>query len=218
MSKRILQQRIAIATFALAAFACTQPARIETTAGGEVVPSTPANANSLPAGTTMTAKLDQSLGTKSSKVGDQFTATTTQPVTAQNGQTVVPAGATVYGHVTGLHNPTVTGEQAVIRLDFDSLAFSGRRYPFKATINSVAVAGQTTGSTSATVKSAATGAAAGAVLGAVLSGGELDKVLTGGLLGAAAGTVISLGRGDVESVLPQGSTLTVQSSETVALR
>jgi len=211
-------RRVVIAASALALGACTQPARIESSSGGEVVSAAPATATSLPAGTTMTAKLNQTLGTKSSKVGDQFTATTTQAVVAQNGQTVVPAGATVYGHVTGLHSPTVTGEQAVIRLDFDSLALAERRYPFKASISSVAVAGKTTGSTSSTVKAAATGAAAGAALGAVLSGGDLDKIITGGLLGAAAGTVISLGRGDVESVLPEGSTLTVQATETVALR
>jgi len=218
MSNCIQRRTIAVAATAIVVSACTQPARIETTSGGEVVSSAPTSANSLPAGTTMTARLDQTLGTKSSKVGDQFTATTTQAVTAQNGQTLVPSGATVYGHVTGLHSPTVTGEQAVIRLDFDSIAVSGRRYPFKASINSVAPVGQTTGSTSATVRAATAGGAAGAVLGAVLSGGDLDKIVAGGLLGAAAGTVISLGRGDVESVLPAGSTLTVQSTESVALR
>jgi len=218
MSKCIHYPRIAAAAATLIVSACAQPARIETSSGGDVVTSTPASANSLPAGTTMTARLEQSLGTKSSKVGDKFTATTTQAVVAQNGQTVIPAGATVYGHVTGLHSPTVTGEQAVIRLDFDSLAVSGRGYPFKASINSVATAGQTTGSTSATVRAAAAGGAAGAVLGAVISGGDLDKIVAGGLLGAAAGTVISLGRGDVESVLPAGSILTVQSTESVALR
>ena len=217
MPNFIQGRRIAIGATAVLAVACTQPARIETSASGDVAPAVPASANTLPAGSTMTARLDQSLGTKSNKVGDQFTATTTQAVMAQNGQTVVPSGATVYGHVTGLHSPTVTGEQAVIRLDFDSIAISGRRYPFKASINSVAVAGQTTGSTSATVKSAGVGAAAGAALGAVLSGGELDKIITGGLLGAAAGTVISLGRGDVEAVLPAGSTLTVRSTEAVAI-
>ena len=218
MSTHTQHRTLVISLSALALYGCTQPARIETSSGGEVVSSTPANANTLLAGTTMTARLDQSLGTKSSKVGDQFTATTTQAVVAQNGQTVVPSGATVYGHVTGLHSPTVTGEQAVIRLDFDSIAVSGRRYPFKANVSAVGVAGKTTGSTSTTVKTAATGAAAGAVLGGVLSGGDLDKIIAGGLLGAAAGTVISLGRGDVESVLPEGSTLTVQATETVALR
>jgi hypothetical protein len=218
MSNSIQHRRTAVVAATLLVCACTQPARIESSSGGDVVLSTPANANTLPAGATITAKLDRSLGTKSSKVGDQFTATTTEAVMAQDGATVVPAGATVYGHVTGLHSPTVTGEQAVIRLDFDSLAVSERRYPFKASVSSVAVSGQTTGSTSATVKSAATGAAAGAALGAVLSGGDLDKIVTGGLLGAAAGTVISLGRGDVESVLPAGSILTVRATESVALR
>jgi hypothetical protein len=218
MSNCIHHPATLVAAAALLVSACAQPARIETTSGGDVVTSAPANANTLPAGATMTARLDQSLGTKSNKVGDRFTATTTEAVTAQNGQTVIPAGAKVYGHVTGLHSPTVTGEQAVIRLDFDSLAVSGRSYPFKASINSVAPAGRTTGSTEATVRSAAVGGAAGAVLGAVISGGDLDKIVAGGLLGAAAGTVISLGRGDVESVLPAGSTLTVQATETVALR
>ena len=218
MSNCIQHRTIAVAAAVVLASACAQPARIESSSGGDVSPTTPASANSLPAGTTMTARLDQSLGTKSSKVGDKFTATTTQPVVAQNGQTVVPTGATVHGHVTGLHSPTVTGEQAVIRLDFDSIAISGPSYPFKASINSVATAGRTTGSTSSTVKAAAAGGAAGAVLGAVISGGDLDKIVAGGLLGAAAGTVISLGRGDVESVLPEGSTLTVQSTEAVALR
>ena len=218
MSNCIQHRAIAVAAAVALTSACAQPARIETSSSGDVAPSTPASANSLPSGTTMTARLDQSLGTKSSKVGDKFTATTTQAVVAQNGQTVVPAGATVHGHVTGLHSPTVTGEQAVIRLDFDSIAISGRSYPFKASINSVATAGRTTGSTSSTVKAAAAGGAAGAVLGAVISGGDLDKIVAGGLLGAAAGTVISLGRGDVESVLSEGSTLTVQSTETVALR
>jgi hypothetical protein len=222
MTNRIQRRGIAVVATTVAvttvvAAACTQPARIETTSGGEVASSVPASANALPAGTMVTARLDQSLGTKSNKVGDQFTATTTEAVMAQNGQTVVPAGAKVYGHVTGLHSPTVTGEQAVIRLDFDSIAISGRRYPFEASINSVAVAGQTTGSTSATIKSAGVGAAAGAAIGAVLSGGELDKIVAGGLLGAAAGTVISLGRGDVESVLPAGSTLTVRSTESVTI-
>ena len=115
MTDRIQRRGISVVAATIAvttvvAAACTQPARIETTSGGDVVSAVPASANALPVGTTMTARLDQSLGTKSNKVGDQFTATTTEAVVAQNGQTVVPAGAKVYGHVTGLHSPSVTGE------------------------------------------------------------------------------------------------------------
>jgi hypothetical protein len=217
MSSSIITRcRLGAIAIAVAATACARTAHVET-APGQIESATPANANTLPAGTEMTARLNQSLGTKSSKVGDQFTATVTEAVVARNGQTVVPQGATLYGHVTGLQSANVTGDQAVIRLAFDSLMSLGRRYPFAASISSVAPAGKSTGSTDKTVRTAVTGAAAGAVLGAIVSGGDLDKILAGGLLGAAAGTVISLGRGDVESVIPEGSTLTIRSAQSLAL-
>ena len=148
-----------------------------------------------------------------------FPQTVTQPVTTQEGSTAVPAGATINGHAAGLHNPTIPGDQAVIRLDFDNLVVNGRSYPFNGSISNVHVEKQSTGSNgSSTTRDAVTGAAAGAVLGAILSGGELSKILTGGLLGAAAGTVISLGPGGSESVIPSGSTITVRATEAVQLR
>jgi hypothetical protein len=39
----------------------------------------------------------------------------------------------------------------------------------------------------------------------------------GGLLGAAGGTAISLGAGDVQAVLPSGTGMTIQSTQQVAL-
>jgi tRNA U34 5-carboxymethylaminomethyl modifying enzyme MnmG/GidA len=58
--------------------------------------------------------------------------------------------------------------------------------------------------------------AAGAVLGAVIGGGDISKILGGAAIGAAAGTVISLGGGDVEAVLPAGSKMTLQTTQQVA--
>jgi hypothetical protein len=140
-------------------------------------------------------------------------------VRASDGSTVVPAGSTISGHVTGLHNPKIPGEQAVIRLDFDNLSTRGQTYPFNGSISNVSVQKQSTGSnTSSTVRGAVTGAAAGAVLGTILGGAELSKILTGGLLGAAAGTVISLGTGGSESVIPAGSAVTIKATQPVQLR
>jgi hypothetical protein len=51
----------------------------------------------------------------------------------------------------------------------------------------------------------------------VISGGDWSKILGGAALGAAAGTVISLGGGDVEAVLPQGSKMTLQTTQQVSL-
>jgi hypothetical protein len=201
----------------IAVAACARNARVESS--GEVAPATPVNRTTLPSGTTMNVKLNESLGTTSSHEGDRFTAVVSDPVMAQNGATAVPAGAIVFGHVSGLHNPTLPTEQAVIRLTFDSLSFNGRTYPFDASISSVNVQNQATNpTTSSTVRGAATGAAAGAVLGAIISGGDLSKIISGGLLGAAAGTVISLGTGGTQSVIPAGSTMTIRSTQTVTLR
>ena len=138
-------------------------------------------------------------------------------VIAQNGRTAIPSGARVWGHVSGVTAANNATETAALVLDFDSLTFGARTYPYKANIVATNLMKQGA-STSETVKSAAIGAAAGAVLGAVLSGADRDKILLGGGLGAVAGTAISLGKGGENAVLPAGSHLSVQTTQTVALR
>src|SRR5689334_22089887 len=213
-----MRGQIALLAGAFAAFAgCARNAQVESS--GEVAAATPASRAVLPAGTAMTARLNQSLGTSASKEGDQFTATVTNAVVAQNGATAVPSGAMLYGHVTGLHSATLPTDQAVIRLAFDSIGFNGRTFPFDASISDVAVRSESGNpSTSTTVRDAAAGAAAGAVLGGIISGGDLSKMITAGLLGAAAGTAISLGTGTGQAVIPAGTTMTVRSTQEVRVR
>jgi hypothetical protein len=206
---------IALVFSAAALAACASTANVASSSG-EVGTVTPINAATLPVGAAFQATLNQSIGTTSSHVGDQFTATVSSPLIASNGETVVPAGATVTGHVTGLHSGSVVGEQSVIRLDFDRLDMNGRSYPFDASVSNVKATNQV--NKNGATKGAVTGAAAGAVLGAIVSGGELSKIITGGLLGAAAGTVISLGTGDVQAVIPAGSSMTLTSTTNVNLR
>ena len=133
--------------------------RTQVQSAGEVAPATPSNRNYLPAGTTMNVRLNQSLGTASSKEGDRFTATLVDPVVATNGATAVPAGAELTGHVTGLHSATLPTDQSVIRLDFDSLNFNGRMYSFDGSIANVTVKNEATNpTTNSTVRGAVTGA------------------------------------------------------------
>jgi hypothetical protein len=204
-------------TAALVTAACARGTQVQ--AAGDVAPMTPSSSDYLPAGTTMTARLDQSLGTASSHEGDGFTLSVIAPVIAQDGSVAVPAGSTISGHVTGLHSATIPGQQSVIRLNFDDVRINGRTYPFTGSVENVTVENQSTNPTaSSTTRSAVTGAAAGAVLGAIIGGLDLSKILEGGLLGAAAGTVISLGTGSTESVIPAGSTMTVRATQPVQLR
>lgn len=183
-------------------------------AGGDVAATTPTSGNYLPAGTTMNARFDQAIST-SNREGDAFSATVTDNVYATNGAIAIPAGAVVRGHVTGVHSGNIA-DQNVIRLNFETLDMRGRTYPFSGSVSNVSVKN---GASSSTVRDATTGAVAGAVLGAVLSGAELSKIVTGGLLGAAAGTVISLGTGDAShATIPAGSTVTIRSNEGVQVR
>lgn len=54
----------------------------------------------IAAGTEIRATLDTPLSTKTSKEGDTFTATVTEPVRSSDGQVAVPAGSKIQGEVT----------------------------------------------------------------------------------------------------------------------
>lgn len=208
----------AVLVVALAATACQRGATVQS--GGAVEPERapiPATAATLPSGATMTVALDSELGTRQNRVGDNFSATVTHAIVAQNGETVVPAGAKVHGRVIGLQSSTRVGEQAYIQLEFDSLTYGNRRHEFSARVQETRLEERGAGRDE-TLQSAGVGAAAGAVLGAVLSGGSLRGILTGAAAGAAAGTVISLGTGDVEAVLPQGTQLRLETTQQISMR
>ena len=195
--------------------ACSRATTVESS--GDVAPATPVNANSLPTGSVVTVSLDQPVGTKQSKVGDTFSATVVDPIVASNGQTVVPAGTKVYGKVTGLQDSDNVGQKAAIRLDFEKININGVERPFEANITATQLQTVKEETRDETLKKAGIGAAAGAVLGAVIGGGDISKILGGAAIGAAAGTVISLGGGDVEAVLPAGSRMTLQTTQQVTL-
>jgi hypothetical protein len=158
----------------------------------------------------------ETLSTDRSNVGDRFTARVTNSIVATNGQTVIPAGAIVTGVITGLDDSDHLGDQAAIRLDFESISFGGRTYALDADVveADLHMRGQ---SLDDIARSAGVGAVAGAVLGTII-GGDLLDALEGAALGAGAGSVISLGLGDVEAELPRGSDLLLRSTRTINLR
>ena len=208
----------ALTIAALATSACARTATVEST--GDVAPqptATPSTSASLPVGTTMQVRLDNELGTESSKVGDTFTATVINDVRAGDGSIAVASGSTVRGTVTAVDDSDDATDAAVIKLSFNELSMNGRNYPFEARIEATDLKQQ--GDTrQETIEKAGIGAAAGAVLGAVLGDADLKNILVGAAVGAAAGTAISLGAGDVEGTLPVGTVLTIQATQTVSLR
>lgn len=185
------------------------------TAGGMIAPVTPLSADWLPPGTSVIARLDQSIGTLSSRTGDSFSATVLNPVFAQDGTVAIPAGALLRGHITGIHTSTAPGERNLIRLAFDNLQMHGVTYPVTASISNIVIERPNTPVTeSSLARNPATGAAIVGIA-TVISGAELSQILSAGLLGSATGTVIALGPGSPESFLPGGSALTVRTNEAV---
>jgi hypothetical protein len=209
---------VVVAVLAALAAGCVRSPRVETTSGGDIAPATPTTSRMLPAGTSLEVTMNQELSTKSSKVGDVFTARVATAVIAQNGAVAVPAGATVWGHVTGVKDASNVTETAALVLDFDSLTVNGVHHPFEARITATDLQEKRSTSTRDVVKAGAAGAVAGAALGAILSGADLDKILLGAGLGAVTGTAISLGTGDTHAVLAAGSRMTVQTTQSIALR
>jgi hypothetical protein len=93
------------------------------------------------AGTEIHAALDTPLSSKTSKPGDRFTATVSDPVRANNGAVVIPAGARVEGEVAEAEDEktlTALKDKPKLSLRFrDVVLPTGQTVPLTATLVSV---------------------------------------------------------------------------------
>ena len=208
---------VAAAAMLLAGCSTSRTTTVESAGGVSPSVSAPADNASLPAGTTLQAQLDQTLGTQNSKEGDAFTATVSNTVYAQNGSVVIPAGAKIEGRVTALDDSDNASEPALIKLDFDRISFGGRSYPFEASIERSSPVESGGTSSSDRTRNLVIGGTLGAALGAVLGDGDLKNIVIGGAVGAAAGSLVSLGT-EMNASLPAGSMMTLRTTNSVMLR
>ena len=167
----------------------------------------------VPGGSTFAVTLNQTLSTDKNAAGDGFTATVEQAVRGENGEVLIPAGATVHGRVTAVSKSNHVGEAAMISLAFESVTVNGRTYPMQATVEEAHPQRVTTNSVGRTAEHAAAGAAAGAILSKILG----KSGTKGAILGAAAGTAIAMGSADVNAVLQQGSRVVIRTTGPVSV-
>lgn len=113
----------------------TQPSQVQNNPPSNALPG------QISAGTTIRASLDTPLSTKTSRVGDRFTATVTAPVADSNGNLIVPIGSKLNGQIT---EPTDEKLASAIKgmghlnLRFTNLQLpSGTDIPINATLLSV---------------------------------------------------------------------------------
>lgn len=122
----------------------TSPADLPQGNNGQANPAQNANAaviDEVGAGTEIHAALDTPLFSKISKPGDRFTATVSDPVRANNGAVVIPAGARVEGEVAESDDEKTLAalkDKPKLSLRFrDVVLPSGQTLPLTATLVSV---------------------------------------------------------------------------------
>ena len=137
---------------------------------------------SIPAGTTLTIRIDQRISVKTSRAGDTFTGEVVDPVLADDNSVLVPKGALVGGVVDVAHRRGHFKGRSLLELRLTSLTLNGTQYPL--TTRDLARSKKGKGRRSTAL--IAGGSGLGMLVGGVASGGV--GLVVGGLVGGGAGT------------------------------
>jgi hypothetical protein len=175
----------------------------------------------VPQGTVINMRMDSTLNSADSHVGDKFTATVATPVYV-SGKTAIPAGSTVEGQVTAV-TPAKKGlKSGVIAVDFDYVVLpDGTRIKLIATLTAsdpsdrvkMDQEGKVTGDAGNKKTVFIGGGGAVGALAGVLSGHGAAGMLGGAIMGAAVGaTAVMLSKG-VEAEVRAGTPFGIQLSQ-----
>ena len=170
----------------------------------------------VPDGTSLVGELNDPLSTKTSKNGDRFTLTVTEPSQY--------AGAILNGYISNLKRSGKITGRSELTFNFDTIRLkNGRTYKFAGIVENLrtpdgqAVKVDNEGAvkeaetrTSTTGKRTAVGTAVGAIIGAIAGGGKGAAIGAIVGAGAGAGSVYIQGRDDLE--LTRGTEVKLRSS------
>jgi hypothetical protein len=162
---------------------------------------------SLPAGTQIMIRLDQSISSKTARPEDRITATVAEPVRL-DGRVVIPVGTEVHGVVRDVSTADRLSRGGKLQLSFDNMRLDSRRLDMRTRVVSM---GEGMDKSEAQ-KKAGLGALLGGVLGGITSGRE--GVVIGAILGAGGGVAASKGE-DVS--LPEGTIMTLSLDEALTV-
>ncbi|HYJ90265.1 MAG TPA: TrbI/VirB10 family protein [Pyrinomonadaceae bacterium] len=179
----------------------------------------------VPTGTTLRARINQTVNSKTARIGDRVTATVVDPVYSSNGVLVIPQGSTVSGRVDSVTPAAKGGKPGSIDLHFTQLSTpNGTRRIINGMLTDL-VADKTRSDTEGTTTAKTMrhrklifiggGTAGGAILGAAIGGGR--GALIGGLLGAGGGYLGQKLTKGPEAEVPVGTEFGVYLSQGISL-
>jgi hypothetical protein len=168
-------------------------------------------------GTTVEAMVQDSVSSRTNKIGDTVSAVIASDIRNVNDQVVVHAGSKAELVVVDLKPADRNEKNGIIRLDIASVESNGKTYHVKSQAGGDSVSYETKkpGWTSDKQK-IGIGAAAGAVIGGLASG-NLKGALIGGVLGAGVGAGVSHEMSGRDVIVTPGTKVTFQVSEPVSL-
>jgi hypothetical protein len=152
----------------------------------------------IPAGTVLTVRLGEALGSKISQAGQTFSATLANAIQV-DGKDVVPVGANASGTVVDAKPLGRFKGGAVLAIKLTSISINGTDRPIET--SSMARTEKGKGKRTATMIGG--GAGVGAIIGGIAGGGKGAAI--GALVGAGAGTAGTAFTGNKDVVLPAES-------------
>ena len=164
----------------------------------------------IPAGTHIRVTLNQELGSKISRSGENFSATVDDSVVV-HGRTLVRSGSPVSGTVIDAKSLGHFKGQAELALRLDSIRSGGERYE----IDSSSIERVEKGKGKRTAVLTGGGGGLGALIGGLAGGGK--GALIGALAGAGAGAGGSAFTGNKEIVIPAETRLTFRLERSVTV-
>jgi hypothetical protein len=162
----------------------------------------------IPEGTVLTVRTGQSLSSKDSQAGQDFTATVAEPVEV-GGIVVIPDGSDAAGTVVDAKPLGRFKGGALLQLELTSVTINGKKYEVATT----SVERTQKGKGKRTGVMIGGGAGAGALIGGLAGGGK--GALIGGLAGAGAGTAGAAFTGNKNIVIPAESALSFKMTKAV---
>jgi hypothetical protein len=165
----------------------------------------------VPAGTTLTVRLGEAVGSKISSPGQSFTATLATPVEV-GGRTIIPAGAAARGVVTEAKPLGRFKGGAVLQIKLNAVTVNGTVH----SIDSSAVTRSEKGKGKRTAVLTGGGAGLGALIGGLAGGGKGAAI--GALAGAGAGGAGSAFTGNKDVVLPAESAVSFKLEAPLELK
>jgi hypothetical protein len=164
----------------------------------------------IPAGTRLTIKTGQALGSKSSQTGQTFAGTLAQPVSVE-GRAALPAGSSVSGTVLTAKAKGKFKGEGQLDLTLTSIAVRGHTYP----IQTAVLSSTQKGKGKRTAVTTGGGAAGGALIGGLAGGGKGAAI--GALAGGGAGLVGGAMTGNKQIEIPAETPLSFTLSAPLTL-